>query len=202
MKTLFGVIHPDSGDIFIEGQKVEIDSPIQAKKAGIALAPEDRKREGLVMGMSLSDNISLANLKEIATCGHIKKRVSTGLSLKYISELKIKPGDPKKKILNFSGGNQQKAVIAKWLATNPKVIILDEPTRGIDIGAKVEIYNLINELAARGVGIIVVSSELPELIGICNRILVISNGGITGEFERNAFQQDVLMKAATRFEQQ
>jgi ribose transport system ATP-binding protein len=197
MKSVFGVIRADAGEIFIEGKKIDIHSPQGAKNAGIAFAPEDRKREGLVLGMSLSDNISLPNLKMLSKVGHILRRVKQGLAAKYIAELKINPDDPSRRVINFSGGNQQKGVIAKWLATGPRVMILDEPTRGIDIGAKVEIYNLINEMAARGVGIIVISSELPELIGICDRILVVSNGVITGEFKRDEFQQDSIMTAAT-----
>lgn len=197
MKSVFGVISPDKGDILVDGKKEDITSPLKAKQIGVAFAPEDRKREGLVLGMSLSDNICLTNLKEIAVYSHIKRNAKQKLAKKYIDEMKISPNDTGRKIVNFSGGNQQKGVIAKWLATAPKVMILDEPTRGIDIGAKVEIYNLINSLTEKGVGIIVVSSELPELIGICDRMLVVSNGNVTGEFLRQEFNQDTIMTAAT-----
>lgn len=197
MKSIFGVISPDEGEVLVDRKKQDITSPRKAKQIGVAFAPEDRKNEGLVLGMSLSDNICLANLKKIAVYSHIKRKAKQRLSKKYIDELKISPNDPERRIVNFSGGNQQKGVIAKWLASSPKVMILDEPTRGIDIGAKVEIYNLINSLAEKGVGIIVVSSELPELIGICDRILVVSNGSITGEFARQEFNQDTIMTAAT-----
>lgn len=196
MKSIFGVIKPDSGEILIEGKPVRVKNPGQAKQAGIALVPEDRKREGVVLGMSLKDNICLPNHNQICHFGKINRRIQSELADKYISDLQIRPGDPERQIKNFSGGNQQKGVIAKWLVAHPKIMILDEPTRGIDVGAKVEIYDIINSLAAEGTAVIVVSSELLELLGICDRILVVNAGRISGEFDREHFSQDKIMQAS------
>lgn len=196
MKSIFGIIKPDSGEILMEGKPVQIKNPSQAKKSGIALVPEDRKREGVVLGMSLKDNICLPNHDQICHFGHVNRKKRDELAGKYVVNLQIRPADAERQIKNFSGGNQQKGVIAKWLAAGPKVMILDEPTRGIDVGAKVEIYNIINSLAAEGVAVIVVSSELLELLGICDRILVINNGRISGEFDRENFSQDAIMQAS------
>ena len=196
MKSIFGIIKPDSGEILMEGQPVLVKNPSQAKKAGIALVPEDRKREGVVLGMSLKDNICLPNHDQICSFGRVNRKKRDALAAKYIVDLQIRPADAERQIKNFSGGNQQKGVIAKWLAATPKVMILDEPTRGIDVGAKVEIYNIINSLAANGTSVIVVSSELLELLGICDRILVVNNGRISGEFDRENFSQDAIMQAS------
>ncbi len=196
MKSLFGAIRPDSGEILLEGAPVTVKNPNQAKESGIALVPEDRKREGVVLGMSLRENICMASHDQLSRLGHIQKRKKDALAQKYIRDLQIRPADADRQIKNFSGGNQQKGVIAKWLATSPKVMILDEPTRGIDVGAKVEIYNIINQLAADGTAVIVVSSELLELLGICDRILVVNNGRISGEFDREHFSQDAIMQAS------
>ena len=146
--------------------------------------PEDRKQEGLILLMSLADNISLPNTDRITSLGTILRRKKTNLAEEYVEKLSIRPPLINRPIQNFSGGNQQKAVIAKWLATDPKLIILDEPTRGVDVGAKSEIYSLVNELTRTGVGIVFVSSELPELLGVCDRILVVHEGRITGEFRK------------------
>ena len=196
MKSIFGAIKPDSGEILMEGRPVSIKNPNQARQAGIALVPEDRKREGVILGMSLRDNICLPNHDKICRFGRINRKKRDQLAERYIADLQIRPANPERQIQNFSGGNQQKGVIAKWLAADPKVMILDEPTRGIDVGAKVEIYNIINALAARGTSVIVVSSELLELLGICDRILVVNNGRISGEFGREQFSQDTIMQAA------
>lgn len=196
MKSLFGAMKVDSGEILLDGAKLHIDSPDTAKKAGIGFVPEDRKREGVVLKMSLGDNICLSNEDKINTFGHIVQTKKKNMVEKFIGSLSIRPPIPDRLIKDFSGGNQQKAVIAKWLAINPKVIILDEPTRGVDIGAKVEIYNIINKLADQGVGIIIVSSELLELLGMCDRIIVIHEGEITGEFIKEEFDQEAIMKAA------
>ena len=196
VKSIFGADRPDRGEILVDGVPVSIRTPNQAKKAGIALVPEDRKREGVVLGMSLRDNICLPNHEQICRLGHVSRKKRLELAERYIKDLQIRPGDPDRQIKNFSGGNQQKGVIAKWLAASPKVMILDEPTRGIDVGAKVEIYNLINGLAANGTAVIVVSSELLELLGICDRILVVNHGRISGEFDREHFSQDAIMQAS------
>lgn len=196
MKALFGSIKTDEGEIFLEGKKVSINSPSEAKRLGIGFVPEDRKREGVVLKMNLGENICLPNHDKINKFGHIFISKKRKLVDKFIKGLSIRPPLPERLVRDFSGGNQQKAVIAKWLAINPKVMILDEPTRGIDVGAKVEIYSIINKLAKEGVGIIVISSELLELMGICDRVIVIHEGSISGEFKKGSYDQEKIMRAA------
>lgn len=197
MKAIFGSLKLEAGDIFIDGKKVKISSPVDAIKEGLALVPEDRKREGLILGMSLGDNICMTNMSLISKLGCIIKKTKKKIIDKFINDLQIRPALPNRLAGNFSGGNQQKAVIAKWLAVNPKVVILDEPTRGIDVGAKSEIYTIIEGLAEKGVGIIFISSEMLELIGVCDRILVIHQGRITGEFKKDEFSEEKIMMAAS-----
>lgn len=196
MKALFGVLNVGSGEILLNGSKVKIGSPKIAKKMGIGFVPEDRKREGLVLSMDLGENICLPNHDQINFWGYIVKGRKNNLVDRFIKQLSIRPPFPNRLIRNFSGGNQQKAMIAKWLAINPKVIIMDEPTRGVDVGAKTEIYAVINKLAEEGLGIILVSSELNELLGMCDRIIVIHQGRITGEFTSEDYSQEEIMKAA------
>ncbi len=196
MKTIFGAYKKNSGRIFVENQEVSIKSPADAISHGIAFISEDRKREGLLLSMGLDDNICLASHKSLSVFGKFIPSRKKALVSRSFEEMQIRPADPKRKAKNFSGGNQQKAIIARWIATKPKVFIMDEPTRGIDVGAKSEIYNLMNSLAKDGAGIIVVSSELLELIGICDRIIVIREGKITAELLRNEFDQDAIMKAS------
>jgi len=196
MKALFGAMKIDKGEILLDGKKIDIHSPDAAKSMGIGFVPEDRKREGIVLKMNLGDNICLPNHDKVNKFGHIVKSKRKSLVDMFISKLSVKPPLPERVIKDFSGGNQQKAVIAKWLAINPKVIIMDEPTRGIDVGAKVEIYSIINSLADEGVGIIFVSSELLELMGMCDRVIVIHEGKITGEFKKGEYDQEKIMKAA------
>lgn len=200
MKAIFGDLHFDSGEIFLNGVKKRIRSTTEAIKEGIVLVPEDRKQEGLILLMSLADNISLPNTDRITSLGTILRRKKTNLAEEYVEKLSIRPPIINRPIQNFSGGNQQKAVIAKWLATDPKLIILDEPTRGVDVGAKSEIYSLVNELTRTGVGIVFVSSELPELLGVCDRILVVHEGRITGEFRKEEATEEKIMRAAAGME--
>lgn len=197
MQGIFGATKTDSGDIFVNGEKVKITSPADAIRAGIALLPEDRKREGLVLKLNLSDNICLATLKEVSEMGRIITSKKNGIVNKFIKDLQIRPALPERLIENFSGGNQQKAVVAKWLNAKPRVVILDEPTRGIDVGAKTEIYSIINDLAEKGVGVIFVSSELLELIGVCDRILVIRAGEIAAEYTKENFSEEEIIKSAS-----
>ena len=197
MQGIFGAMKLDSGEIIIDGEKHKIKNPLDAINAGIALLPEDRKREGLILKMSLSDNICLATLPEISSMGSILRAKKNKIVNKYIKDLQIRPGLPERTVDNFSGGNQQKAVLAKWLALNPKVVILDEPTRGIDVGAKAEIYSLINNLAKEGIGIIFISSELLELIGVCDRILVVRQGRIAAEYHKDNFSEEKIISSAS-----
>lgn len=186
-----------TGSITLDGQNVQFNSAADAINAGLALVPEDRKKDGLVLGLDVKTNISLSSLESLQhSSGILNHRSETELAKKYISTLKIKTPSEKQTVKNLSGGNQQKVVLAKCLSTNPKVLMLDEPTRGIDINAKNEIYKLISELAASGLGIIMISSELPEILAISNRILVMADGRITAEFEANGATEDNILKAA------
>lgn len=197
MQGIFGAMKIDFGDIMVNGEVKKIKNPIDAINAGIALLPEDRKQEGLILKMTLGDNICLPTLDEISNMGSIQKRKKQDIVNRYIKFLQIRPALPERLVEDFSGGNQQKAVIAKWLAANPKVVILDEPTRGIDVGAKSEIYTLINSLAEKGVGIIFISSELLELIGVCDRILVVRQGEIAAEYLKEEFSEEKIIGSAS-----
>ena len=197
LETIFG-LHPQEtpGEILVQGAKVPIQSPRDAIKAGIALAPENRRQEGLVLMMSVEANVSLASLENAERFGLLQKRLERALAGKYIERLKIKTPSLSQIAQNLSGGNQQKIVLAKWLATAPKVLLLDEPTRGIDINAKKEIYRLIDELTQTGLGIVMVSSELPEILAISDRIMVMSEGRKTAEFSRAEANEEKILQAA------
>lgn len=186
-----------SGKIFLEGKELQINNPASAIKAGIALASEDRKRYGLVLNEDIKRNISLASLLKIAKASIINDNEEIKYAEKYTSDLRIKTPSIEQKALNLSGGNQQKVVLGKWLMTMPKILILDEPTRGIDVGAKSEIYNIINDLVSLGLGVVVISSELPEVIGISDRILVMQEGRFTGELMIEEATQEKIMRYAT-----
>ncbi|HEX6891624.1 MAG TPA: sugar ABC transporter ATP-binding protein, partial [Chryseolinea sp.] len=182
METLFG-LHPkrSSGAIYVQGKLSTFRSPSDAIKAGIALVPEDRKKDGLVLGLDVRTNICLASLEEMEQGFWLTNNRESTLAQKYIGELSIKTSSEKQSAKNLSGGNQQKIVIAKWLAKEPKILLLDEPTRGVDVGAKNEIYKLIVELSKAGMAIIMVSSELPEIFAVSDRVLVMSEGSLTAE---------------------
>ena len=197
LETIFG-LHPKraSGNVSVDGQVCNIKSPSDAIKAGLALVPEDRKRDGLVLGLDVRSNMSITMLGSLESNGFIKAKEEQALVKKYIGELQIKTANDRVAAKNLSGGNQQKIVLAKWLATHPKVIMLDEPTRGIDINAKNEIYKLILRLAASGLGVIVVSSEMPEILSLSDRILVMCEGEITTELPIAEATEDIILKAA------
>ena len=186
-----------SGKIFLDGKEISPRDAGDAIAFGISLASEDRKRYGLVLAEDIKKNISLASLNRIASHRVVNENEEVKSAEKYSAELKIKAPSIEQKAENLSGGNQQKVVLAKWLMTTPKVLILDEPTRGIDVGAKVEIYNIINELVDHGVGIIVISSELNEIMGICDRILIMHEGRFTGELKIEEATQEKIMHYAT-----
>ncbi len=197
LETLFGVhAKTASGQVWVEGREVHIGSPQDAMGAGIALVPEDRKRQGLVLPMSIRDNISLASLSQIESCGFLNPRLEGHLAVDYIKRLQIKTPNTHQTVKQLSGGNQQKVVLAKWLATGPKVLLLDDPTRGIDVNAKNEIYKLISELALTGMAIVMVSSELPEIMRIADRIVVLAEGRQTGEFSCGQATEELLLRAA------
>jgi ribose transport system ATP-binding protein len=196
-EALLGV-HPQltSATITLDNESVNFRSAAEAIRAGVALVPEDRKKDGLVLGLDVKTNISLSSLDNISGSGIISNKAEADLTQKYINALKIKTPSDKQMVKNLSGGNQQKIVLAKCLATKPRVLMLDEPTRGIDINSKNEIYKLIAELAASGLGIIMVSSELPEILAISDRILVMAEGELTAEFEAEDATEDNILKAA------
>lgn len=196
--TLFGECgRITEGTIKIEGKKISPGSAREAMKHGISLIPEDRKQQGLVLAQSILSNISLANMDQFAGFGTINKHQELHSSEKMAKELAIKAPTLHAIVNSLSGGNQQKVVIGKWLMSDPKVLILDEPTRGIDVGAKYEIYKLMNKLAAEGVAIIMVSSELPEILGMSDRILVMHEGAVGGIVDRSQATQEHLMGLAT-----
>lgn len=196
-RAIFGADPVDKGDIFINGRKCAIHSPADAIRAGIGFITEDRKHQGLVLGMSVSENLSLASLASFSQYGFIKKCVEEKMIAEHIEKLRIRTPDMSQLVENLSGGNQQKVVIAKWLATSPVVLIMDEPTRGVDVGAKAEIYNIMNMLTAAGVGIVMISSELPEILGMSDSVLIMSHGRISGQMTiEEATQEKVMVYAA------
>ncbi len=197
LEAIFG-LHPNdsSGELFVEGAHVSIRSPSDAIEAGIGLAPEDRKRAGLIPIMSVGANITLASLKKTEQFLFLRKALEKALAEKYVRRLNIKTPSLRQIVQNLSGGNQQKVILAKWLATQPKALLLDEPTRGIDVNAKREIYRLIDELTRAGLGIVMVSSELPEILAVSDRIIVMSEGRKTAEFSRAEANEEKIMKAA------
>ncbi len=197
MHAIFGNLPFESGKIFIEGKEVTIKNAREAINAGIGFITEDRKTEGLLLEKSISENIALANLGKISDKSVVKKSKVEELVKKGIEEFHIKCFGPDHECNNLSGGNQQKVVFAKWVYTDPKILILDEPTRGVDIGAKKEIYSVINNLAAKGVAIILVSSELPEVLGMSDRIMVVHEGKITGIIDAKEADQEKVMTLAT-----
>lgn len=202
-RMIFGADKKASGTILVDGVEQYIQTPIQAVRAGLGLVPEDRKLQGLVLGMDVKENITLSILKQISRFfGWIQSRKQREIALDYRQRLGIKTPRLAQIVRNLSGGNQQKVVIAKWLSMKPKLLILDEPTRGIDIGAKAEVHALMSQLAGQGIGILMISSELPEIFGMSDRVLVMSNGRITGEFTHEQLQrpnaQEEVIACATR----
>ena len=199
MQALFGITKPESGEVYLKGKKVEFRKPADAINAGIAYVTEDRKGEGLVLPMSIAHNTTLSSMKELSNGLFIDGSKENELVDKEIKDLRVKTVSAKLPVKMLSGGNQQKVVLAKWMMKNPDVIIFDEPTRGIDVGAKAEIYKLMNEFVAQGKGIIMISSEMPEAMGMSDRILVLSNSRISGEIKKDEFDQDTIMKLAIRY---
>ena len=197
LETVFG-LHSlnSSGSILIDGQNVKITNPTIAINSGLALIPEDRKSDGLVLDMDIAENISLASMGNVLKNGMLSSKMEVDQADDYRNKLNIKSYSAKQAAAKLSGGNQQKVVLSKWLVTNPKILQLDEPTRGIDVNAKNEIYKLIDELAAQGMAIVVVSSELPEIMAISDRIITICEGRLTGEFERKDFSDEKILTAA------
>lgn len=197
MQAIFGNLSYESGTIEIDGKEVKISNPRQAMEHGVGFITEDRKTEGLMLDKSIRENISLCNLGRISKSFVVSKEAEKDMVEEAIKELHIKCFGPFHECNNLSGGNQQKVVLAKWILTNPKILILDEPTRGVDIGAKKEIYSIINKLAAQGVAIIMVSSELPEVLGMSDNIMVVREGEVRGIISYEEANQERVMTLAT-----
>ncbi|QDT43774.1 Ribose import ATP-binding protein RbsA [Gimesia alba] len=198
MQVLFGIDAPQGGAIFVNGQETRIHSPRDAIKAGLALVPEDRKLQGLVLEMAVRENMSLASLsRDRKLLGMINFSKERDISEEMIAAMKIKTPTDHQVVQFLSGGNQQKVVLGKWLAMKPKVLLLDEPTRGVDVGAKEEIYNLMNELASTGMAVLFVSSDLEEIRGISDRVLVMHEGQLPGELSRDELSEEAIMQLAT-----
>lgn len=200
-RAIFGVDPKESGEIYVDDKKIEIKCPMDAIKNGVVLAPEDRKKDGLCTKLSIRHNLTLPNLDIVCNkLGVVDSKKETALCDKAVVDLKIKTPSVEVDSGNLSGGNQQKVVVGKWLARNSRVVIFDEPTRGIDVGAKVEIYNLMNELKKQGIAVMFVSSEMPEVMGIADRIVVMCDGRITGEVMARDTTQNEILTLATTFE--
>lgn len=200
-RAIFGMDPKESGEIILDGKNIKINKPLDAIKAGIVLAPEDRKKDGLCTKLSIRENVSLPNLDLLCSkFGVVNKKKEKEMTNKAVNDFKVKLASIELNAGSLSGGNQQKIVVGKWLARNSRVVIFDEPTRGIDVAVKVEIYNLMNKLKQEGIGVLFISSELPEIMGISDRILVMCDGRITGELDINDATQDLILEYATKFE--
>jgi ABC-type sugar transport system ATPase subunit len=196
-RAIFGVDPIDSGKIFVAGKEIKIRTPGKAVDSGIALIPEDRQRTGLAIRLSISQNTNIANMRAVSPYGIVNHAAERKVTADSITRLRIKASSGTQLAGRLSGGNQQKVVIAKWLARGAKVFLFDEPTRGIDVGAKVEVFQVMDELARSGAAILMVSSELPELQQVADRILVMRQGRISGELPgRQATQEEIMRLAA------
>ena len=202
-RLLFGADKREAGVIELDGKSLRIKTPRDAIAAGICMLTEDRKAEGLILSQSVQDNFGLPNLRAFGQWGFIHRGREAGALMEHVESLRIKLADARQNANTLSGGNQQKVVLAKWLERNAEVLIFDEPTRGIDVGAKYEIYQLMNRLAARGKAILMISSELPEVLGMSDRILVMHEGRVTGEITEvaNATQEDIMQMAVGGLEE-
>lgn len=196
IRALYGADKVRGHEILMEGKPVKIQNPRQAKHAGMALVPEDRKREGLVLPFSVQSNITMASLENLTRHGIVDSSREREIAERQIEALAVKTPGPDTKVVTLSGGNQQKCIVGRWLELNPKILILDEPTRGIDVGAKYEIYVLMNKIVEAGGAIIMISSELPEVLNMSNRVLAICDGRITGEFSPEEATAEQIMDKA------
>ncbi len=195
-KVIFGELPKTGGRVLLNGQEINVHRPDQAIIKGIGYAPEDRKREGLVLMRSVLENASMAILRQLSRFHFVRSRLERSIATGFVEKLQVRTPSLDQEVGKLSGGNQQKVVLARWLAAKPKILILDEPTRGIDVGAKAEIYRLIDELANSGLGIMFISSELPEILGLSDRIYVMQNGRITGELSGADATEEAVLKLA------
>ena len=195
-QAIAGLRPAETGSLRIFGEQRKISSLSKAKEAGIAYVPEDRQHQGLILGMNIADNITLPVLKQLSQRLLLRKRSQVEWTRKYADELRIQFAGTEQPVQYLSGGNQQKCLLAKWIGTRPRILIVDEPTRGIDVGAKAEIHALISNMADQGTSVILISSELPEVLGMCDRILVLHEGRITGRFRRGEADQETILYAS------
>jgi ribose transport system ATP-binding protein len=196
LRAIFAAQPPMSGTLLRSGNPVSLRSPRDAIRAGVGFVTEDRKEEGLILSMPIAANVTMASLADVSRSGLLDQRAENALTERLGADLKLKYGGPGKNASTLSGGNQQKVVLAKWLARKPEILLLDEPTRGVDVGAKAEIYALIRRLAERGLALLVVSSELPELMTLCDRIMVMSQHRIVGTLARAEFSEEKILTYA------
>ena len=196
-RAIFGIDRVDAGTVEVDGRRLPAGSPTAAMGAGVGLVPEDRRQQGLVMDFSIERNIALASLRNVSRGGLIPRGAERRFARDWALRLQLKYGRLANPAWTLSGGNQQKAVLAKWLARKPTLLIVDEPTRGIDVGTKAEVHRLLSELASRGVAVLMISSELPEVLGMADRILVLFEGRVMREFTRAEASEDAIMHAAT-----
>ena len=202
LECIFGAAPlPHTGSIFLEGKPVRFAHPSEAKEAGVAMVTEDRKRLGLFAQMSVGENITLCTLADTVRWGMVSRSQETEMAVDSVNQLGVKTAGIAAPITSLSGGNQQKAIIGRWLLTKPRLLLLDDPTRGIDVGAKAELYRLMDRLCQEGMAIILTSSELPELLAVSDRILVLSEGRLAGEFARGEATEHKIMEAATRVDE-
>lgn len=197
MRALFGLTEAGGGRVIVDGRPVHFGHPDEAVRAGIAYIPEDRQGQGVILSRSIAANIALAGLGRFGHCGFLRRRRQDAAAEQWVLRLQIKCAGVHQQVQFLSGGNQQKVVLAKWLLTAPRVLILDEPTKGIDVGAKATVHRLIGELAAQGVAVILVSSELPEILGLADRILVMRRGRMRAAFSRSAATAEDILRAAS-----
>jgi ABC-type sugar transport system ATPase subunit len=198
VEGLLGIRAKNSGTVVVDGRKVEINTPLEAKKLGIAYVPSDRKQEGLVLIHSLRDNVTITRLDELGRGLMLNSRKAREYSERWTAKLQIRTPSQATVVESLSGGNQQKVVVAKWLLTDPKILIMNDPTRGVDVGAKVEIYKIMEELCRNGIAIIMVTAELLEAIGITDRMMVFANGLVVGEFKRRDYDQGTILHSAVK----
>jgi rhamnose transport system ATP-binding protein len=194
---VFGIDRRSSGSVRLKGKPLPAGSPRAAMRAGIALVPEDRRQQGLVMDLGIDHNVALASMRSLSHLGLIRRSSERKLAMVWAERLQLKFGRIKNAVSTLSGGNQQKVVLGKWLARQPDLLIIDEPTRGIDVGTKAEVHRILDELVAGGMAVLMISSELPEVLGMADRVLVIHEGKLTAEFSRADANEDDIMRAAS-----
>jgi ribose transport system ATP-binding protein len=201
-RAIFGADPVDGGEVYVGGKRLMRSTPASRIRAGLGLLPEDRRGQGLVLSMDVSENVTLANIRAVGRVGILSPRREKDVVRSFVKKLRIKTPSLTTKVRTLSGGNQQKVALAKWLNAHCKVLIVDEPTRGIDVGAKHEIYELLNSLAESGVAILMISSELPEILGMCDRVLVMHEGELVGALSREEATEEKIMALATGMERQ